>query len=136
MQGKVSVELVPSQDRAALMTLLTGTTVSDTIGYNGPVIIWADGTTHLNVRKKILVDGEGLSTLPASADATTSSHIRSIRANRSLHTQKIAFASNELLLAWPSKVPIEQRVTHLGVRRHQDFQPDFVNSFVLQIGLF
>ncbi|NLS92151.1 MAG: hypothetical protein GXX96_08235 [Planctomycetaceae bacterium] len=76
--GNVTVKLVPSQDSATIMTILQGTNLSNTTGYNGPVVIYADGTTNITTSKQIVIDGRQLRTCPAQADATTCSHIRSI----------------------------------------------------------
>lgn len=76
--GKVSVELSPSEGRATILTALAGTTTTDTVGYNGPVVLYADGLTSFLVRKQILVDGERLWTTPAKASATTQSTVRSL----------------------------------------------------------
>lgn len=78
--GNVTVELVPSEDRATIVTVMNGTNVADTIGRNGPVVVYADGTTDLTTRKQVFIDGERMWTAPAKASAVTHSHIRSIRA--------------------------------------------------------
>lgn len=80
--GNVTVKLVPSQDAATIMTVLQGTNLSDTTGYNGPVVIYANGTTNITTSKQIVIDGRQLRTRPAQADATTCSHIHSICAQR------------------------------------------------------
>ena len=82
--GSVSVELLPSDDHATIVTVMKGTNVSDTTGYNGPVVVRANGTTELTTRKEILIDGERLWSLPAQADAVTHSHIRSICAKNGM----------------------------------------------------
>ena len=82
--GKVTVELVPTEDQATIVTVMKGTNVADTIGYNGPVVIHSDGTTDLTTRKQILIDGEHVWTLPSQADAVVHSHIRSICARNGM----------------------------------------------------
>jgi hypothetical protein len=82
--GKVTVELVPTEDRATIMTVMKGTNVADTVGYNGPVVIHSDGTSDLTTQKQIFIDGEHLWTSPARADAVVHSHIRSIRARNGM----------------------------------------------------
>ena len=82
--GRVAVELLPSEDRAKVQIVMNGTNVSDTVGYNGPVVIYANGTTELATRKQILIDSERLWTLPAQANAITHSHIRSICARNGM----------------------------------------------------
>jgi len=92
MVGHVAIELVPSHDRAEIMMVLSGTTTSDTVGRNGPVLIYANGSTELTARKKLFIDGRQISTLASTASATTHSHIRSICArNGSRLIEKIAW---------------------------------------------
>ncbi len=76
--GQVTVELVPSEERAVLRTRMEGTTDTDTIGYNGPVRIYSLGTTTLATGKEILLDAESLRTRPAETEAATSTKITGI----------------------------------------------------------
>lgn len=82
--GKVHVELLPTEDQATIVTVMEGTNVADTVGYNGPVVIRSDGNTELTTRKQVLIDGEHVWTAPAEAHAVTHSHIRSICARNGM----------------------------------------------------
>jgi len=80
--GRICVELIPNPDRAAMETIFCGTTLSDNVGYNGPVRVYSNGTTQLDGRKCIFLDADGLDWLPAVSEAETRSRITSIRARR------------------------------------------------------
>lgn len=80
--GKVTVELSPSEGLATILATMTGTTTTDTVGYNGPVVLYSDGLTSFVVRKQILIDAEKLWTQPAKTSATTHATVRSLCAKR------------------------------------------------------
>ncbi|MDD4788715.1 MAG: hypothetical protein PHO07_16195, partial [Pirellulales bacterium] len=80
--GKVSVELSPSEGLATVLATITGATTTDTVGYNGPVVLYSDGLTSFVVRKQILIDGEKLWTQPAKTSATTHATVRSLCTRR------------------------------------------------------
>jgi len=82
--GEVTVELVPSEDRATIMTVLKGTNVADTVGHNGPVVVYADGMTDLALHKQVFIDGEHMWAAPAKACAKAHSHIRAICAKNGM----------------------------------------------------
>ncbi|MEX0978221.1 MAG: hypothetical protein WDZ48_05190 [Pirellulales bacterium] len=76
--GKVTVELVPSSDRATFDTMLGGTVQSRTVGYNGPATIHARGATSIAGRKRIVIDAHGFASYPATAAANTRTQITGI----------------------------------------------------------
>jgi hypothetical protein len=76
--GNVTVELVPSKDRAMFDTMLGGTVQSRTVGYNGPATIHARGATSIAGRKRIVVDANGFASYPATGAANTSTQITGI----------------------------------------------------------
>jgi hypothetical protein len=61
MKGRLSIDLIPSENSAAIDLLLTGTTYSNNTGYNGPVTIFSTGVTSVDARKRVLIDAEGIS---------------------------------------------------------------------------
>jgi hypothetical protein len=81
-QGTVAIEVVPSDSRAALNAVFTGTTASKTVGYNGPAVIYSDGTTTFTATKRLWLDATGLTAEPARSVARTSTITRGIGANR------------------------------------------------------
>ena len=90
--GNVTVELVPTDDRATIMTVMKGTNVANTVGYNGPVVVHGGGTTDLTTRKQVFIDGEHMWADPAKACAVTHSHIRSICAKNGMRIiEKLAW---------------------------------------------
>ncbi len=90
--GTVAVSLVPNEDLAAIEVMMNATNLSDTVGYNGPAVIYANGTTQLTTRKQVLANGSQLWASPAQASATTHTHIRaiSVRNNRRI-VERIAW---------------------------------------------
>ena len=82
--GQVTVELVPTENRATIVTVMKGTNIANTVGYNGPVVIHSDGTTEITTRKQIFIDDERISTASSQANAVTHSHIRSICARNGM----------------------------------------------------
>jgi hypothetical protein len=80
MKGRVSIDLIPSQNSAAIDLLLTGTTYSNNTGYNGPVTIFSTGVTSVDARKRVLVDAEGITVQRARAACRTNSRIHRISA--------------------------------------------------------
>ena len=80
LQGEVTLDLVPDDERAVLDLILAGTVNSDNTGYNGPVRIFSDGTTRVGGRKRIAIDAEGIDSSPAVVSARTRTRIRWISA--------------------------------------------------------
>jgi hypothetical protein len=76
--GDVTVELVPSDDRAIFDTMLAGTVQSRTTGYNGPATIYTNGTTAIAGRKRIVFTEGGFASYPATAAANTATRITGI----------------------------------------------------------
>ena len=90
MKGRLSIDLIPSENNAAIDLLLTGMTYSNNRGYNGPVTILSTGVTSVNARKRVLIEAEGISVLRARAGCRTSSRINGISA-RSPLIERIAW---------------------------------------------
>lgn len=82
--GELTAELVPSPDSALIDVLFQGEVASDTIGYNGPVTIFSTGITSLSARKRLTLDSEQFSALPAASSAVTSTEINDIQAKRGI----------------------------------------------------
>ena len=87
--GRLAVQLVPSEDKAMLETTLVGTTLTRTVGVNGPATVHTDGTTEILGTKRIVIDENGLASYPAKAKATTKTKITGVGANSRM-VQKIA----------------------------------------------
>lgn len=82
--GQVSVEFVPSEDRAVMDLLFQGTINSDSVGYNGPVTIFGVGNTPIGARKRLVLDAEQLSGLPTASSAVQEFTICDIQARHQL----------------------------------------------------
>ncbi len=87
--GDVDVDLIPSRDKGLIQLTLNGNLTSDNVGVNGPATIYSTGFSSVNARKLLVVDREGVSGMPASADAFTSTVFNAICANLRL-VQRIA----------------------------------------------
>lgn len=84
MTGRVTLDLVPDEARGAMDLRLTGETVSDNVGYNGPVTICSRGVTTIDARKRVLVDALGTSSEPPQACCCTETDIQGICARCNL----------------------------------------------------
>ena len=90
--GGLDVELGDAEDRALIHVLMNGSVESDSIGYNGPVRIYNSATTRIDVRKTIMVDAKRIWALSATSNATTSTRIHDIQANKGRQlVEKIAW---------------------------------------------
>ena len=78
LSGKITVELVPSEDSAKLDTLLAGVVSSRTVGQNGPATIYSNGATAIAGRKRIVIDDKGFASYPATAAANTNTTVTGI----------------------------------------------------------
>ena len=76
--GQVTLELVPSPNKAVFDALLSATVSSRTVGQNGPATIYANGTTRIAGRKRVSFDAHGIHTVPATAAAVTRSQITGV----------------------------------------------------------
>lgn len=81
MNGHVTVELVPDEERAAMDVLLDGCALSSNVGYNGPVKVFTTGRTNISASKRVFLNPDGLVGEDAVADCSTDSKINSIKAN-------------------------------------------------------
>jgi len=80
LTGAVTLDLVPSQDNAAINILLDGSTVSNSVGYNGPVRVFSRGVTSVNAVKRLQLDETGLSDRRATARCSTRTRIGRVEA--------------------------------------------------------
>ena len=87
--GKVSVQLVPSEDAAVLDIQLKGKTSTRTVGYNGPATIYTNSDVQIAGGKRVLLDASGFKSYPATGTAEAKTKITGIGAKRKI-VQKIA----------------------------------------------
>jgi len=78
MKGRVTLELVPDLEKAAVDIVLSGTTTSSNVGHNGPVTIYSTSSTTVDAKKRMLVDATGISTERARADCRVRSRVTNI----------------------------------------------------------
>lgn len=76
--GLVFLDFVPAGDRAVIDLKLDATNHSNTRGGKGPVTVHTLGTTKVDARKRILIDAERVTALPAEASASTSTRTAGI----------------------------------------------------------
>jgi hypothetical protein len=71
--GAVRTELVPDARAAAIDVVFQGRNYSQTVGERTNVFVYTTGVTSLDVRRRVLIDGNGIRTYagPAHADAFT-----------------------------------------------------------------
>lgn len=80
LTGAVTLDLVPSEERAAMDILLDGSTVSDSVGYNGPVRVFSRGVTSVSAMKRLELDQTGISDRRATAKCSTRTRIGRVEA--------------------------------------------------------
>jgi hypothetical protein len=78
MVGKVTLELVPSDESAMFDTMLSGVVSSRTVGQNGPATIYSNGSTAVAGRKRIVINDQGFASYPATAAARTATQVTGI----------------------------------------------------------
>ncbi|MBI3466751.1 MAG: hypothetical protein HY000_27380 [Planctomycetes bacterium] len=134
--GDLNVRLASSVDRAVIETVFTGTTLSKTVGVNGPATIYADGTTRFFATKRLFLDAEGLSTVPAVATAQTRSRIRGVAVRGGRLIQKIADRrvqqnkpASERIGSQRAQRRLSRRLDDEAGSRLAESNRDFVNRF-------
>ncbi len=80
--GQTSVALAPDLNFGVFDTLFFGTTLSDSVGYHKPVMIYSSSTTDLAARKRLWIGADGLSSYPAASNAETSIQIHDIQSSK------------------------------------------------------
>ncbi|MEO8493860.1 MAG: hypothetical protein ABI614_02235 [Planctomycetota bacterium] len=90
MTGKVDLDLIPSDSRAAFNITMAGNAVTNNVGRNRSVSIYSTGYTRLNASKRVYLDPEGVTSDWATATAWTNSTVSSIAAKCGL-VRKIAW---------------------------------------------
>ncbi|MCC6126196.1 MAG: hypothetical protein IT426_14635 [Pirellulales bacterium] len=77
--GRASAKLAESNRFSIIDTYLMATAYSDTVGRNGPVCIYSNGTTCIGAIKRLWIDENGLFSHPASSHAVTNTCINDIQ---------------------------------------------------------
>jgi len=80
--GRVSVDLLPSLDRAAVVTELSGEIDTYTTGYHDPISFRSRGTTTVSARKRTEIDETGLTSYETETWARTDNQVQRIYAGR------------------------------------------------------
>lgn len=77
--GHASLRTLRADDRAAVEIVITGTTHSQTTGYNSPVVIRSSAQTHFTGRKRVDFLDDNFWNYPAVVHATTRSQTHSVQ---------------------------------------------------------
>lgn len=77
--GSVDVQTLPNSRRAELLITLSGTTYSQTRGYNDPVVIRSSGTTPFTATKRVELEDANFWNYPAKVTATTRTKTLSVQ---------------------------------------------------------
>lgn len=77
-QARMRVRLEPNANQASFELVVEGTNHSDTVGTNGPAIIYATGETHLHGVKRVSFDENGPHASPTVAQAETDSQVNGV----------------------------------------------------------
>ncbi len=88
--GQVVSQLLPGEDHVRLQLALDAEALSDNVGYNRSVTIWSTGVTTLAASKEIRIHPTGFETLPAEAEAATSTNVYALAAP-SCFVEKLAW---------------------------------------------
>ncbi|MBA62603.1 MAG: hypothetical protein CMJ76_09585 [Planctomycetaceae bacterium] len=85
LRGQISFQIAESQEKATLRVILDGTAISRNVAEKSGVTVVTRGTTTLQATKLVAFDGDGFSTEPAQAQATTKLALDSIKGPSSTH---------------------------------------------------
>ncbi len=85
MRGQISFQIAESQEKATLRVILDGTAISRNVAEKSGVTVVSRGTTTMRATKLVAFDGDGFSTEPAQAQATTKLELDSIEGPTSTH---------------------------------------------------
>jgi hypothetical protein len=128
-RGQVEAQLIPSRRSAILDIVLTGTTDSDTVGYNGPVTILSTGQTQLRGRTRLVIDPAGVSVQPAEGWCQTTTRFRDISAGRRLAGPLIE------QLAWGRALRDKSRAEWIAARHAEGWLAERIDRQSGQLAL-
>ncbi len=115
-RGSVSVELIPAAERAVVDAVFRLVTESDNVGHKGPVQVFSRGTTRVDARKRLQIEPEQVSALPARSSATTRTQFDAVRALRGGRlVERFAWRQayrDQFAAEWEASRKAERRVNH------------------------
>lgn len=76
--AKTRVEFIPDENRAIIDFVTVGQLFTDTVGVNGPVKLYSDGTTQIRISKRVFITGDGLTTGAVDTNASNQSYLKGI----------------------------------------------------------
>ena len=85
LRGQISFQIAESQEKATLRVILDGTAISRNVAEKSGVTVVTRGKTTLQATKLVAFDGDGFTTEPAQAEATTKLELDSIEGPSSTH---------------------------------------------------
>lgn len=81
-RGRIRTALSPNAEKGVIDVLFSGVAESENIGYNGPVTIFSDSTSHLSGRKRLWLEETGFSSTAAVSCAETTIDIHDIQSRK------------------------------------------------------
>jgi len=81
-KGSLKVDLLPDKSQAAIGLNMRGVTESSTVGSKRSVRVFANSTTSIEGTKKVHFSGDGFTSQPARADATTETQVTGLATRR------------------------------------------------------
>jgi len=80
-RGKLMVDFVPSLHSATIdLRMVGGVDIPDSVAQQGGVSVYTKSHTSIDGRKRVVIDGSGIRSLPASAQCETKSEVLNIKA--------------------------------------------------------
>ena len=121
--GRVFLDFVPSADRAVVDLRLAATNHSDTRGSQGPVTVRTFGTTRIDARKRLLIDGDRVGSEPVQAHASTDTQTAGIGVNKRFGQRLIRkIASRKIAEMRPQAERISEAKAQSRVREQFESQ--------------
>lgn len=135
LQGKTSLEFIPSDSSAKMAIHLDGTATSNNVGYNGPVTIWSTGVTNVKATTTLTMTDAGLCNELASACCTTSTTFTGLCAKCNL-VEKIGWkqaykkkSQGEAIASAHAEDRIEAQMNDQASKTVAENNDKFINRF-------
>jgi hypothetical protein len=135
--GQATAKPAESDRFGIIDTTLMATAESNTIGRNGPVYIYSNGTTRIGAIKRLWIDENGLFSLPASSNAVTSTTICDIQSIKGRQLiERVAWKKAyqqmpeaEYIAARHAEARVNQRIDERGVQSLEETNANFQKKF-------
>lgn len=123
--GNVHVDFVPSANSGAFDLVLAARNVSSTRGTQGPVTVHSQGCTDMSARRRIFVDGRGISAAAVQATADTATQITGMNVSVPIgHRLICRFAQRKVAESKPRAEAVAEAKARDRIRREFTAQTD------------